>query len=134
MTVKLRGAIAALTGYLRNVYGDSIDAYVNKWVDPASVQKNQILVLSDGSDPGGDATVVVHAACFITLIGKKAEDLPEAQLAMEEKLWGAILYGPDIPDPVYRAEIKHVEHYEPLPSALCRGITEVNIDLSINYL
>jgi ArsR family metal-binding transcriptional regulator len=90
--------------------------------------------LSNGSDPGGDATIVVHAVCFITLICKKAEDLPEAQLAMEEKLWEAILHGPDVPSPVYRAEIKHVEHYEPLPVALCRGITEVNIDLSINYL
>jgi hypothetical protein len=134
MKVAISGAIAALTGYLRTVLGGSIDEYVNKWIDPLSVNKNQALVLSDGSDPGKDATVIIHAVCFITLIGKKAEDLPEAQLAVEEKLWEAFLFGPGVSDRIYRAEIQSVEHYEPLPGAPCRGITRVNIDLAINYL
>jgi ArsR family metal-binding transcriptional regulator len=72
--------------------------------------------------------------CFITLLGKKAEDLPEQQLSVEEKIWEAILYGDDVPAPVYRAAVKHVEHYEPLPGTPCKGITQVAIDLAINYL
>jgi hypothetical protein len=132
--VAISGAITALTGYLRTVLGGSVDECVNKWIDPLSVNKNHLLALSDGSSPGSDATIVIHAVCFITLIGKKAEDLPEAQLAVEEKLWEAFLFGPDMSDQIYRAEIKNVEHYEPLPGAPCRGITRVNIDLVINYL
>lgn len=134
MSVKISGAVAALTAWTRGVLGGSVNECVNKWVDPLSVRTNQALILSDGSDPGDDATILIHAVCFITLIGKQAEDLPEQQLAVEEKLWEAILFGPDVPEPVCRAEIKHVEHYAPLPGALCRGITEVNIDLAINYL
>lgn len=134
MSVALSGAVAVLTGWLRDALGGSVAECVNKWVDPLSVQKNQALVLSDGSDPGDDGTIRIHAVCFVTLIGKKAEDLPEQQLAVEEKLWEAILFGPDLPAPVYRAGITHVEHYAPLPGAPCRGITEVNIDLVINYL
>jgi ArsR family metal-binding transcriptional regulator len=134
MSVTISGAIAALTGFMRSVFGNDIAEYSNKWIDPAQANKNRMLVLSDGSSPGGDAAIIIHAVCFITLTGKKAEDLPEQQLAVEEKLWAAVLYGEDVPAPVYRTEIKRVEHYAPLPGAPCVGITEVGIDLAINYL
>lgn len=133
-SVVIRGAIEALTGYMKSIFGSDIAEYTNKWSDPATANKNRMLVLSEGSDPGGDATIIIHAVCFITLTAKKAEDIPEAQLATEEKLWNAVLYGANAPAPVYRTEIKHIEHYVPLPGAPCIGMTEAGIDLIINYL
>jgi hypothetical protein len=133
MSVVLSGAIDALTACVRSALGSSVGECLNKWVDPFAAPKSQALILSSGSEPEGDATIVVHAVCLITLIGKKAEDLPELQLAAEEKLWGAV-HGASAPPPIYRIEIKRVEHYEPLPGAPCRGITEADIDLAINYL
>jgi hypothetical protein len=134
VSVKIQGAITALTAYMETLLSGDIDVFFNEWKDPFSAKKNQMVVLPERAVPMPDATVSVKALCLITVVKSTAEKIAPAQTAIVEKIFNGILSGADINGPVMSAKITGAEFFEPAPGTPAIGIIQILIDLITDYL
>ena len=109
-----------------------LGSIITHWEDLLTSHKNRAIILNS-SHAEANGKVMFTIVLFAATVEKNADAIPQAQMAMMEKVYRAV-YNSDNPDGIISMEIPDAEYYDPTPQAPNIGITKIEILLTVEYL